>query len=464
MKKIKILVADDRNASAETIIRYALPLASDLAEGSPEHLDAIYATLDIRHINTVGEAVHHMEQNPDEPFDLAFVDIDFSETDRDESDRRFLGFPANRRGLNLLRVLRNDFPQTKVKVHTRYGTTLDVYKSLKEQGIELDDLYDLMTDGDIIAVRQNLAAQFPQLLQTVAQNVYYHATQEANRKTALDAELQQYARERALDRPIQSLSGFTLRTLLAGWAQATLSAEEKTIEVALPRSLDEALATIGILREHPNQNEDAFNPAGNLRRLHPRTGAPEIGYQRLMALRTRADYPAIRQEIEATALAIVQEFLTKGWGQASEADIRAGRLEGFEQAFAPMNTPPYPVGLDYHLGQVLRDDEAAAQDALKRVLIGRLIFLSLYTLKNAGICFAQLNTQRVFDIAVLAAIRNNPTDVGGYHEETVDHYFSILLGFKKLPRRAVILPESILPEEHAWMNRLPQHFRAHQHN
>lgn len=457
MKKIKILIADDNDASANFIIRYALPVAPNLAEGSQKHLDAIYSILDIRHINTVGEAVQHMERNPDEPFDLAFVDIDFSETDRDEDDPRFLDFPADRRGLALLRVLRADFPQTKVKVHTRYGTTLDVHQSLKEQGIELDDLYDLMTDGDIIAVRQNLAAQFPQLLQTVAQTIYYYATQEASRKTALDAELRQYSNTRRLDHPIQSLGGFTLRTLLAGWAQARES--ENGFEVALPHSLDEALATIGILREHPNQNEGAFNPAGNLRRLHPRTGAPEIGYQRLMALRARADYPAFRQEIEATALAIVQAFLARGWGQASEADIRAGRLEGLEQAFAPMNTPPYPAGLDYNLRAILEENEAAAQDALRRVLIGRAVFLGLYNFKNAGVYFANLETQRVFEIAILAAIRNTPQEVMTYSKETVDRYFTMLFGFRKLPRQAVILPESILPEEHGWMQRLHQYFQ-----
>jgi hypothetical protein len=305
-------------------------------------------------------------------------------------------------------------------------------------------------------VRQDLAAQFPQLLQTVAQNIYYYATQEASRKTALDAELRQYSNTRRLDHPIQSLGGFTLRTLLAGWAQAKES--ENGLEVALPHSLDEALATIGILREHPNQNEGAFNPAGNLRRLNPGTGAPEIGYQRLMALRARADYPAFRQEIEATALAIVQAFLARGWGQASEADIRAGRLEGFEQAFAPMNTPPYPAGLDYNLRAILGENETAAQDALKRVLIGRAVFLGLYTLRNAGTYFLGLAPQRFFEIVILAATRNNPQQVNGNHQEIVDQHFNIRLGLRRLPHQAVILPESILPEEEEWMDNISQYF------
>lgn len=458
MKKIRVLVADDRKTSAESIIACAITHPNGSSEKSQKHLDLIYNVLEIRHVDTVGDAVQLMNQHPDEPFDLAFVDIDFKETNELEPDTTLAQYPAERRGLELLRYLRRNFPETKIKVHTLHGNARDLRNSLVGLKIQITDLFDLVADGDYISVHQNLADEFPELLQDAARNLYYLATELPQSKIAIDAELRQYAHERSLDHPIQSMGGFTLRTLLIGWAKIKPVDSEHGLEIVLPDSLDEVLSSFRAVREAPEQNEALFDPAGNLRRINPRTNEPGLGYRRLMAMRATADYHIIRQEIETTTRAIVLEFLSKGWGKATNRDIANGTLPDFENPFTQMLVPPYPAGLDEDLGQVNGGNNTRAMDALKRILICRLVYLSLYGLKNQGICFVPLNMERVMELCVLAAIRNKPTEVKGNHRETIDRYFSLLLGFRKPAHQAVILPRSILPEEQAWIQHLQLHF------
>jgi hypothetical protein len=460
MKKIKILIADDRKPSADTIINYAFQPGNGLQGGAPKHRKAIEDTLEIKHFTTVGAAARHIAQHPEAPFDLAFVDMDFSETDGSET--QFRETSAKLRGVKLLQVLRKDSPETKIKVHTRYGTVNEVFQALKKENIHLNDLYDLMTDGDEVIVRGDLHGDFPRLLREVAQNIYYRATERAAQRTILEAEIRQNMREATLERPLQALDGFCLRTLLAGWWVVQPDNDsEAGYTLALSGTLEQAVRELCSLRgAFPDQTMAYFNPAGNLRRLHPRTGDPEIGYKRLTDLRENPGYAALRQEIEARARVLVLGFLARGWGQATEANIREGVLPGTPQAFEPMPPTVYPDGLVHHLGGVNGVQDSPAFEALRRVLIGRLVLLSLYGLKNAGRCFQPLHVTRVVEIAILAAIRNNPHEARGNHREVVDNCFNVLLGFRR-DRQGAILPESILPEEHAWVQNLAAHFPAH---
>ncbi|MCC7246151.1 MAG: hypothetical protein IT269_10770, partial [Saprospiraceae bacterium] len=430
---------------AQSIISYALRAPESLPEGSPEHLEAINSLLDIQWYSTVGQAVAALEASQDMPFDLAFVDIDFSKTDDLESDARFAGFPANRRGLELLRVLRHDFPLITVKVQTRYGTTKDVHDSLQAQAIELEDIYDLMGDGDLIAVRQNLANIFPGLLRSVAQQRYYYATENPALRPLLNAEIQQAAAGNALERPLQLFGGITLRALLAGWATARPGANDEGFEVVLPGQLNPALEALQALRGPDGAALLEFAPAGNLRQGDPQQ--PRPGYARLMALRASNDYLQIRERINADALTLICAMLGQGWRNATEGMIANNTI-------APFVFPPHLIGLDDNLGQVIHGQEPYARHALIRVLICRAVVLGVYALRNSGHFFQHIPTTRTVELALFAVILNDPPVMNIDNQERVDNYFNIRLGLRKQRRQPVIINECILPEEHHWMNNL----------
>ncbi|MFM9951368.1 MAG: hypothetical protein ACKV1O_25765 [Saprospiraceae bacterium] len=462
MKKLRILIADDRRESAEAVLLSVLPCPAEHDFSKEERLKATRELLDIHEFRTVAAAEKYLAEHPKEPFHLAFVDINFDLTAAEDDAPN-----PELRGLELVSFLRNRFPDTRVKIHTQYPSVKIIQRLLGQQGIGVEDLYDVVGDEDLLILRDAgpLASDFPNLLRAEARRIYSRMSERANKHGTAGQELIKAIAFGNWEMPIPSLSGFTPMHLLPGW-------------ITLQDDKDENLGfcypeAAGAILEYLNDSQGDFELSGNFRSVDG-NGQMGLAFKRLQELRqNKIQYEEVLKNIEKITIELVTEF----WENWKNFQIEPFFSDRENKTGIPARITGMEVDLDHEYDAVLRENAPASviQDTLTRILVSRRIIVSLaalYEEKAPGIG----GVPSIIDIAVLGAVRNNPIEAilhwvsyqkakdSGYQK--LHHYDNknatirqvrFQLGLRKLSDHK-ILRYCLLPEEHIWVKEIKKYF------
>ena len=465
MKKIRILLADDNQESAEAILLSALPCEPGHGFSRKQRLAAIRDVLDIHEFRTVAAAEQYLSKHPENPFHLAFVDINFSATaDEDPAPNPAL------RGLDLIRLLRSRFPDTVVKVHTRHPSVRIIQQILSHRGMSAEDLYDVVEDQDFLLLRGDgsLADDFPRLLRAISRRIWFSHV-EAGTRRRTEREISNAINNMHFDHPVPSLDNFLLKSLLAGWSRLEADDTEKPV-IVCPENGAQIIAALRKLREELTPE---YTLAGNLRK-HDAQGRDNLGFLRMEALRHDQEiYPGLLNAIEAATLNLVTTFRLNWAGLDMAAFVNDPDNRNFPEKIPGLVTP-----LDEDLGAIKHENTSpeTVHDTLFRLLVARRIVITLTILQTLGRGIP--NCPAIIDLTILALIRNNPEEAirhwafpwqpADYQTEnpydnrdvTIRQVFNIHLGLKKITREQQIVLECLLPEEIDWIRNIEENLET----
>lgn len=468
-KKIRILICDDREVSSNAVIASVFqPPSSDLTfeelldksgkklKEQKSFIDLANECLHIVSCQTVSEAVTRLEKG--EVFDIAWVDINFEEGDYEENDD-IRAIKPQYRGLYLIRRLKEGFPNTIVKVHSRFAMNKDILSKIQLAGFDLGDVALILDYQDaVIAIGDQLSASFTEALKDTAKNFYYEASDSLERQRIIDNDISEYG-ETNIEKELASLHGYSLQKLLVGWSKIEQNADgDWKVVPPAGASLKLALKEFKSLKNLPIQLGGLFAPN-------------KKGYPLLTEYRQNATYGGDTLEIRRRAEQIILQMMEAWRAILQEVERRKYALEDWtnrtsntEYIIHIANDLLPDVAMiefrDSLLGrtQNFMRREPEWRQILQNLLIARLIvigMLKIYNIEKLG------SFPYVIDFSILYGILQRKQEFmnslrlqmrGQGRLDIVQAHFKTTLGIAgalSVPQRYYW--DNLLPEEQEWL-------------
>jgi hypothetical protein len=490
IQKFKILICDDRKISAETVIANAFKGTFDEdIEGdlrgtndtiSRENLiELAHRHLDITWCKSVTEALETLENLKEQrkskkqkdksdeigdlgvdekhtkvpiprPFDLAWVDINFEESEQHDD----YTIEAALRGLLIIELLKKEWPQTMIKVHTRMTFNINMMQKIAELGLNIPDIATVFDTGSVVVpFREQLTDIFRGALQRAAASEYYNRSKSSENKRQLDSDIHRVlALKTNINSPLEALGGFSLLSLMIGWCEII----GNTPQLPADGEIQKALTSLKQLREQPKL------PLGGI-------FAPnKPGFTRITSFRGFPNYANLYEGFKERATIIIKEYFPihdslRNWQEFANENIGLSTLQRMRnlQETIP-NLPPiqnYGVNGILERTPELERGNSNWQEIMGNILTARLVVIGLLELKKEGFLgkfpypidltiLLYLMRKKDKFIEVLDGKIRNQDDI----DHSSHQIFYNILGFSgvlKIPQE--IYWDAYLPEEQAWV-------------
>ena len=423
LKKIKLLILDDRPKSMESVLCCALPHEGLQVD---EVMAALERLLDIKRFHTVSSAIEGFNhQKPD----LVFTDLKIETID--ETNPEVL--KEHYHGIYFINWVRKNHPANlPLKIHSMYWEFDEVELYLNKAGIGILSYFPI---DDHLAPGEKLKRNFPRFLREIAQKYLEGFAKKANGRRAVREIIETAIHQKNLDTPIPRLGNFSIRTLMVGW-------------MCLKEENDKAI--IDWHRDPSTAIKELMKPSASVAKK--RSVDSVVIKHMIDDLTKLPDYRSLSHTAQTQALEVIQEFLQK-WGKYVPGEVVenpvAMRLESCWLTDSKQNIE--------RLKKVLLN-EKEKRPLLVRALRWRLIIGGIYELRHR---FTQPFQEKIVDYTILGCIRNDFKEVQRYlvkpQTSQTKKYLSVLgLGKESAGtgQHQILKKDLFYEDELTWMSTL----------